>query len=362
MKIYIPDWTDNFNRPHTIPPLYPFLNKELNNEELVKQYGDWILQWKIVTSIEQSDVVVLLYEVGYYYKYKKLQELIAINNEAIKAGKTTICWIKGDEGITPPLKNFHLYRLGGYKSKNKGNQFAVPVFIEDPLPKYFKDQLSFQPKTAKPVVGFCGQGKAGLLKAGIDILRGLKKRVDHFAGRHYYDLEVLLSSTYRRNQILDALEASQKVSSNFIRHTRYRAGMKTKESKEESSRQFFKNIQESQYILCYRGAGNFSVRLFETLASGRIPVIVLSDNNLPFESEINWQMFPLVPADKCRNTANIISNFHDALSPEAFVALQQQARALYEEYLSYKGFMKHFTKRYTPISEEKPVAAISINQ
>ena len=350
LNIYIPDWTDDFDKPSTIPPLYPFLNKGKTHPELVQLYGRWINEVKFVSSLKESDVVVLLYEVGYYFKRNELDLLKKMNAAAASANKITICWTKGDEGITPSLQHFHLYRMGGYRSKNKGNQFLVPVFIEDPLPKYFNNQLPLHNKTNMPVVGFCGQGKAGVAKNAIDIYRNIKKRFLKLLNKYHLDLESLLSSTFRRSQILDHLEKSSLVTTNFIRHKKYRAGLTTKESREESSRIYFKNMAAAQYVVCYRGAGNFSVRLYETLASGKIPVVICSDNNLPFEEEIDWNKFIVVPARKWKDTAKIIFDFHSALSAEEFVALQNHARHIYEEYISYKGFMTHWVKRYHHLS------------
>ena len=72
LNIYIPDWTDDFDKPSTIPPLYPFLNKSKTHNELLQLYGSWINEVKFVSSLVECDIVVLLYEVGYYYKRKEL--------------------------------------------------------------------------------------------------------------------------------------------------------------------------------------------------------------------------------------------------------------------------------------------------
>jgi len=347
LKIFIPDWTDDYDRPYCVPPLYPFLRNDKTQEQLIETYGAWIENVEIVNALEDCDVVVLLYELRYYYLKNNIKELQSINARAAASNKVTICWVKGDEGITPKLFNFQLYRPGGYKSRNKGNQFCIPVFIEDPVKKYFEDQLPLiYNKSEKPVIGFCGQGRASMEKWAIDIFRGIKRRVLSFAGKWPYDLEVLISSTQRRSQILDAIERSPLVRANFIRHTKYRAGSATRQQKEETSRIYFQNMKESQYIVCYRGAGNFSVRLYETLASGRIPVIILSDNNLPLPDRIDWRIFPLIDESDWRKTAEIVYEYHSKLSDGEFVQLQQTARSIWENYLSYQGFFTHWSNKY----------------
>ncbi len=347
LRIFIPDFTEQFDKPYTNPLFYPFLRKDKTRQELRMLYGEWIEEIEIVESLGSCDIVVMLYEVGYYYKRKKVGLLKDLNRQFAAANKLTICWTKGDEGITPHLQHFHLFRTGGYRSKNKGNQFVAPVFIDDPLLKYLNNDLQlFRQKTAKPIVGFCGQGVAGMGKLTIDVARGVKTRLLKSIHQHYLDLEVIGSSTYRRAKILDELQRSSLIDTNFIRHAKYRGGVDGNENKEESSKAFFKNMVQSQYIVCYRGAGNFSVRLYETLACGRIPIIIESDNNLPFEDEIDWTIFPVIKQKEWRSTPAIVSNFHDGLTDQSFFELQCRARKIYEAYISYKGFMTHWVKRY----------------
>ncbi len=55
--------------------------------------------------------------------------------------------------------------------------------------------------------------------------------------------------------------------------------------------EYVHSMMESDYILCARGAGNFSRRLYEALSCGRIPVFVDTDCVLPYQSEINWKEY-----------------------------------------------------------------------
>jgi len=284
---------------------------------------------------------------GYYYRFKKTAALIAINEATVNAGKLLICTAKEDAGITPPLQHFHLYRWGGYTSKNKGNQFAMPVFIADPLPLYTNGNLFIhEQKAAKPLIGFCGQGSGGLLKWGKDILCNLYRRSAKLLGKRFEDNETLQSSTYIRSQLLDVLEKSPLVNTHFIRHKKYRNGAFTKEAKEAAAKTFFRNILNTQYTLCYRGAGNFSVRLFETMACGRIPILVMSDNLLPLPHQIDWNRFPVIQPYERKNIAQKVSLFHNSLSEKELMELQQYARQVWEQYLTYKGFMHTIVEGY----------------
>lgn len=346
LKLYVPLPDAQINMPNCIPFLYPFF-RDFTAEEKIQKYGEWILKVSIVNTAADCDVIVLPYKIDYYYTSHKNAFLKEIDNISVTNNKLIICATKGDFEITPGFKNFHVYRYGGRLSKNKGRSFVYPVFLGDPLPEYFNNNLTFHTtKTAKPVIGFCGQASDSLVKWVKDIGSGVKKRLLKIIGKWPYDTEPVISTTNIRAQLLNTLEKSSLVTTNFIRNRQYRAGVKSKEEKAENSRKFFNNIKESQYIVCYRGLGNFSVRLYETMASGRIPIIVMSDNNLPFPDEIDWSMFPIVPENKLKDIATIVTDFHSALTDEQFLTLQQKARFIWENYFTYKTFMARWVAKY----------------
>jgi len=346
LKVFIALDTAEIDLPNCISFLYPFF-RDFTEEQKIKKYGNWFLNIQIVHSLPECDVIILPYRIDYYYLNKKKKFLADINSSSVLHNKLLICATKGDLEITPLFTNYHLYRMGGYRSKNKGNSFTYPVFFDDPAQVYFNGNITYQTKkTQLPVVGFCGQAQQSTKKWFIDISKGLSTRLLKLLGRWPYDIESLISTTRIRSKLLDSLEKSPLVKTNFIRHTKYRAGAVTNEEKKEGSRVFFTNINDSQYIICYRGLGNFSVRLYETLASGRIPVIVLSDNNLPFPGEINWHMFPVVKEGNKHNIAKVIAEFHATLSEDEFLTLQKKARAIWESYFTYKSFMAKWVNKY----------------
>lgn len=349
-RIFSPDIFSEANSKLYVPVFFPFVKNKENPKPKTEIFGDWINYFILTDSVEDCDIVVPPYFINHYYQQKKKQVLHQINAEAIKHNKLTVCFTSGDHGITPSLQHFHLYRNGGYASKNKGNEFVFPVFFPDPLEKFFNNHLQIHDKKSpKSIIGFCGQGTAGLQKKYADCSRNFLLKLSSLAGISQGDTEPLISPVYRRSQILDILEKSSLIETNLKRFTKYRAGAVSKEEKEKSSHLYFENIQQSEYILCYRGTGNFSVRLYETLAAARIPIIVHSDNNMPFPGKIDWNVFPNIDEKDWQSIDKIVSDFHTKLNNENFVALQLQARKIWEEYISYKGFMWHFIQKYSAI-------------
>ena len=93
--------------------------------------------------------------------------------------------------------------------------------------------------------------------------------------------EPLFASAYERAKLLSYFVKSDKVKTNFIYRENYRGGAITTEQRTKTTLEYYNNILESDYVLCVRGAGNFSVRLYETLMMGKIPVFVNTDCLLP---------------------------------------------------------------------------------
>jgi hypothetical protein len=107
--------------------------------------------------------------------------------------------------------------------------------------------------------------------------------------------------------------------------------------------EYVRNMVESDYVLCVRGDGNFSYRLYETLSCGRIPVFVDTDCVLPFHDELDWKSHCVwVDSRDVSRIDEIVLEFHERLSDREFVALQQSCRELWQRFLSPEGFFSHF--------------------
>jgi len=350
LRIYSPDiHLHAKNHTHISPPLYFVFYKDLSQQQLIEKFGEWLNRIELVNSIEDCDIVIPATQINRYYEQGKLKDLVAINELAVAHGKLMVCWTGNDYGITPKeLQHFHLYRNGGYRSRNKGNEFLSSFYNKDPLVQYYNGANSYTTKQDKPYVGFCGQGKTTLSKH----LRILGIRIYHkllySLGKRLYDAEEIIDAVKVRERLLNFLEQSPLIEANFIRYNKYRGGVVTPEEAVKSERAFYENIRQSMYTVCYRGNGNFSIRFYETLCMGRIPVIVLSDNNLPFPDLIDWSIFPVVKEQEYSKIATIINDYHQRHTNEELMVLQKRARDIFTSHISYAGFMNTFTSRYLP--------------
>jgi hypothetical protein len=89
--------------------------------------------------------------------------------------------------------------------------------------------------------------------------------------------------------------------------------------------------------LCPRGRGLNSRRFFETLAAGRIPVLISDAVKLPLEGLIDYSAFTVrVPEGFVRFIHEHIDNFRDT---HDLAAASRSARAAYLTYFTSRRFM-----------------------
>jgi hypothetical protein len=114
---------------------------------------------------------------------------------------------------------------------------------------------------------------------------------------------------------------------------------------ENFKREYFDNIVNSDYVVCGRGNGNFSYRLYETLALGRIPIFIDTDAALPLQDRIDWKKY-CVWIDESQLSAidRIVADFHNGLSDKQFEQLQRDCRRLWEEYLRPEGYFREVVR------------------
>jgi SAM-dependent methyltransferase len=107
------------------------------------------------------------------------------------------------------------------------------------------------------------------------------------------------------------------------------------------------NFKTSEFCFCPRGTGNFSIRFYETLYYGRIPVVIDTDILLPFSNEIEWNKY-IVISNKIEELPEKIYNFWLNNDIEF---IQNECRRIYEEYFTLKNISNHMYKEIKSIYE-----------
>ena len=83
------------------------------------------------------------------------------------------------------------------------------------------------------------------------------------------------------------------------------------------------------------------MRLYETLAAGRVPVLVDTDSPLPLTSHVRWNEHVVwVSYDRIRDIGRIVADFHSAHGADGLADVQRRNRTLWVQSLSMAGYLR----------------------
>lgn len=117
---------------------------------------------------------------------------------------------------------------------------------------------------------------------------------------------------------------------------------------DQEMKEYVNHLQRNTYIICPRGAENYSFRVYETLSRGRVPVIIDTDVVLP--KEIDWDYHSVrVPYRSLANIYDIIIKDYESRSGEGFAERQRAAISLMTE-LRTMGWVKKLASEFSPHS------------
>jgi hypothetical protein len=278
-------------------------------------------------SLERAYAMLLPHE--YVYLRKHPSYLKAALAEAKAAGKRVLCFAYQDDPAPIRLPGSIVFRPSAYASALLPNEVMMPAYVEDMGALY-----GHAPNAAlgAPIVGFVG--KAGL--------SGPKEALRHALRDYALAVGAKRSGLYFRRRGLSILTKSPDVTLNAIVRSSFSAHRKTLEAPlEEVRASYVANMRASQYIFAPRGDGNYSLRFFEALSMGRIPVLLDTDMRLPLENEMPYDAFIVrVPWQDLRRLPKAIAAFH-AQGPEALMRAQEAARQAFADRLYMPKFLAH---------------------
>ena len=232
-----------------------------------------------------------------------------------------------------------------YKSNFLMNELIKPGDLKyDLLKLYFNGKLKIKRKSKVPIVGFDGLATYpnALL---INII--LKKIILKFLYKTHLtriNPDHIFPYLLKRNKILKNLEKSIIVDTNFKIRSTFAEG--TVGKKINSRNEFLNNIISSDYTLCYRGSANYSLRFYETLCLGKIPLLIDTDCVLPFQKELDWnKICVIVNENDVDNIPEIVLDHYNSQSDNQFIEKQYYCREIWEKYLSKKGFYNQLNRK-----------------
>lgn len=311
-----------------------------------KTHKDVLALYSLVDTPESADV--FLFPINYHFinkrGYKKYYR--DLYNTALKFEKKIMVYSGGDYGKTFNDINVIVWRNAGFKSYNDKHTIIIPAFINDPLER---DEVSGEAINYKnlPQISFTGFASRSLLEQGRVLMSIIKRNTLRVLSNDSTDVQNIYFAALQRYKYLRQLEKSSSVETNFVYRSKYRAGASSQAERQKTSKEFFKNLNGAPYTFCLRGAGNFSVRFYEALACGRIPVLIDTDCHLPLEGIINWEQH-ICKLSVEDNPEQALLAFHKKYDQVSFTSLQKSNRKLYVDYLVRDRFfcnLYHSLKR-----------------
>jgi hypothetical protein len=256
------------------------------------------------------------------------------------AGIPLFIFYNADDDKPLTIPHAILFRTSALASQTGPRVHGLPGWSTDFL-TYFPNQIwRALEKKERPSVGYCGY--VDYLHPGERIWKQFRQTINERLLRRTIQTD---KGSVLRGMAVRSLLQTKNIDAQFIIRSGFWGG---KIPADEARKVYADNMINHPYTLTIRGAGNFSYRLYEVMSCGRIPILVNTDCLLPFPEWIPWKEISIwVEEESLSDLAETIIAFHQSLSPDAFIALQDRNRAIYEEWLSPLGFAKNMY-RYIP--------------
>ena len=278
------------------------------------------------SSLKEAQIVV------YPHRFTDDAYTRAISATARNANLPLLFFEHGDNENPAMPSHGTIYRTALDSRRLRPREAAMSGLSDDML-EGLHHPAEVSPATTRPTVGFCGN------------VSGFTTDLKEAAQMRWH----VLSATRLRRRAIAALSGSPRVANQFLLRKRYWGGtVKGSEGGVGISdhtrsallrSEFVANILGNAYTLCVRGAGNYSIRFYEVLSAGRIPVFVDSHCVLPFSEAIDWKRHCVwVKASDVDQIADIVADFHSRLGPNGLAQLQIDNRRIWLEYLEATAF------------------------
>lgn len=303
-----------------------------------------------LTALEQSDACLLPIRYSQKENNTKFESYIQAFTQKVEASdKKTFVFLGSDiDHFDVKIKNSIIFCNTLYQSKRKSNEFSYTFFFEDFIAKYYQNSLPLRTKNKVPIIGFCGYAPPLAQEFGTHKVReALRLLLNYLGIIKFFPSK---SGHSYRARALRSLLKSNKVKNQFIIRSNFGFGGPAgglypggiKELNASFRKDYVENIINTDYTLCVRGYGNNSMRFFEALCCGRIPIFINTDCVLPYDFIIDWKKYCVWIEEKDINKIpEKVLEFHQSLTETQFKDLQKSIRGIWKEYFTPEGFYKN---------------------
>lgn len=300
----------------------------VQGNERFDEFNEWGKQnLTVVSNINESDVV------AYPHGYKDGEETSRVAEEARDAGKPCLFFFPSDQSEPTNVSYGIVYRYSMFRDQMKPHERCMPALVPDSVKTFGREYWKWQ--NSRPTLGFCGF-----------VSTVARRMAFKMAGKNEKAIGLDL-----RARLIKSLERCNSIDCNIIAKREFWAGLGgdkpvSDAEREAARREFIDNLFNTDYNLCVRGAGNYSMRFYETLSAGRIPLFINTRCALPFEDEIDWRKHVVwVEESGMDQAGEVLAEFHRNLSDEEFIQLQRANRQLWLDYLSPQAFFRRILEK-----------------
>jgi hypothetical protein len=261
------------------------------------------------------------------------------------AKKRLLVFCESDSSAPVPIDDAVVYRTSLFGSTRAPNEHAMPGWTGDLLAHHFGGLLAPRAWSSPPVVGFRGHVTRESRTVARDLLEGARQVISEATSGEPREFDQRRLHATARNVAVRTLETSEHVTPDVVREEAFMGGSLRDDGSidwprlTEKRAAYAEHIAACDYVLCVRGGGNFSYRLYEAMCLGRVPLFVDTDCVLPLEELVDVRRACVtVDVSDMALLGERLRGFHDALAPEDFIERQRNARACWEQWLSPHGF------------------------
>jgi len=313
------------------------------DKDQIKEWTDYGKNFLSLSSEKECDYFV-------YPKYFKLEfsnELKTYSKKAKHHNKKVLVFYYWEIDDYIDISDNILWYKRSTKNINPDNEYCLPPFPQDLFAKVGNNIAFVDKQSKKPYsIWYTWYSNYFDLKSFIrymfvrfvwivcrtkllkNILMLLKKE-DLYA--------TLVNAWYWnscRSKTIKQLQKLKKYKFDFTQ----RAHALTIDAKVSMREEYIKNLVEIDFPLLVRGFWNYSVRQYEVLSLGKIPLYIDTDAKLPFEDEIPYKdLFIIVPFGDVKNIKKYIDHYIDK-NQNKLVEIQKEIRNIYQEYFVMKNY------------------------
>lgn len=301
-----------------------------------------------MSSLKDADLVVVPCNWEPIIGRPSQNSVLELLKQAEELDKLTVSFFYNDCSHGElPIANGLVFRHSLYSHTRKTHDFALPVFCDDFINKYLNKQFPIRKKQPKPIVGFSGYVVPREIKTYVKLFLYKARKPFNHKNIPPYNVGHAL-----RFEAISKLEKSSKIQTNFSIRNKSFFHQPSLELQKLQRLDYVQNMVDSDYIFCCRGSGNYSIRFYEALSCGRIPVFLDTNCVLPYDFDIDWKKYCIwVNENEISQIADKISDFHDKISPQEFIDLQYECRQVWEKYLCAKGFYANLYRHLIAIGK-----------